>query len=83
MHFMHQEDQAVTQNHAIVLGHMAHLVKISKLLFGYSVSCGQVGGHDTWGVVGLNKDPHVCAFTHAYLTLTIFSKCWPFTMAQS
>ena len=36
--------------------HVAHLIKISKLLFGNSVSRGEVGVHVTWVVVGLDKD---------------------------
>jgi len=57
---IHFSIQWTMQDHSIVPWltscHMAHLVKISKFLIGYSAFYGQVGGHITWGVAGLDKD---------------------------
>ena len=39
--------------------HIAHIVKISKLLIGYSASCDQMGGLVTCGVVGQDKIKNV------------------------
>ena len=66
IHFkQHKEDQGVAQDHTIVTSHhVAHLVKISILLIGYSMSHGQVDQCITWDwgkAVGDGRLKGVCS----------------------